>query len=222
MGKPLKRSDRDKPWAPSSREVGQRAIRQRDRRTFFLIVCEGEQTEPKYFEALGRELPRGSVEVRVVGTGRNTLDLVAVAIEKRQEQERYRPVDRTWVVLDRDSFPADHFDNAIAKAEAARIRCAWSNEAFELWFLLHFEDRTTGMVRTEYQKKLSGYLSTRYEKNEPEMLTRLQTRGDPSAAILRAKRLEARRAVANDPPSKANPCTTVFQLVEALQHPDAG
>jgi hypothetical protein len=31
-------------------------------RRYFLIVCEGTKTEPNYFEAIKKELPRGVLE----------------------------------------------------------------------------------------------------------------------------------------------------------------
>jgi len=53
-----------------------RAINTRTRKCYFLIVCEGERTEPNYFEALAETLPFGSIELEVEGTGRNTIGLV--------------------------------------------------------------------------------------------------------------------------------------------------
>lgn len=120
-------------------------------------------------------------------------------------------------MLDRDSFPADHFDNAIAKAEANGINAAWSNEAFELWFLLHFEDRKTAMIRTEYQAKLSACLGVRYEKNDPATFERLTNCGDRNKANERAGRLKADHGASKTPPSGSNPCTTVHELVMALE-----
>ena len=57
-----------------------RRINNRDLRKEFLIVCEGERTEPHYFEAF-----RVAKEVYdVVGEGDNTINLVRRAIKRKE------------------------------------------------------------------------------------------------------------------------------------------
>lgn len=154
----------------------------------------------------------------VVGEGANTLSLVRRAQDLRDQRAKGDyPFDQVWVVFDRDSFDRDNFDNAIHMAEADEIGCAWSNEAFELWYILHFEDRQTGMRRTEYKKKLSKYLGVHYRKNATDMHEQLAARGNPVVAAKRAKRLEESRIDDGITPSLANPCTTVYKLVDELR-----
>ena len=53
------------------------------KRRSFLIVCEGEQTEPNYFRAIARCLPRNMVEnVVVEGVGGTPDYLLKYAQEK--------------------------------------------------------------------------------------------------------------------------------------------
>src|SRR4051812_24536345 len=96
----------------------------------FLLVCEGEKTEPNYFRAF--RVP--GLDLRVHGAGDNTKNLVLIADELRSQDE----YDQVWCVFDRDSFPADRFNAALEMAQSRGIRVAYSNEAFELWYLLHF------------------------------------------------------------------------------------
>jgi hypothetical protein len=126
------------------------------------------------------------------------------------------PFDQVWVVFDRDSFPADDFDNAITKAQNDNIKTAWSNEAFELWYVLHFEYRTTAMPRAEYQYKLSTCMGRRYAKNASDMHQVLASMGSQASAIKWAQRLHKEATDAHVTPANANPCTTVYQLVEVL------
>ena len=91
----------------------------------FLIVCEGEKTEPNYFRAF--RVPM-DVKVSVRGLGEDPLTLVKSAT-KYNEQNSY---DQVWCVFDRDSWPPDKFGNAINSAIAKGFRVAYSNEAFEL------------------------------------------------------------------------------------------
>ena len=214
MGKPVKMSDRNKEWFLRNQSCHERTINNREERQRFLIVCEGEKTEPNYFEAFKKELPRNIIHLVIYGEGANTLSLVSRAMEIQSEYAMSDyPYDQVWVVFDRDSFSPDNFDNSIAKAESHGIRCAWSNEAFELWYILHFVNRSTGMNRTEYQEKLTRFLLEPYRKNDNEMYGKLHEKGSESDAIQRAKNLHEN---APWPRSYANPCTTVYKLVEEL------
>lgn len=104
MGK-RKTRGRD-PQTYSRRVVGTRDLVQR-----FLIVCEGEKTEPNYFRKF--RVP-GKVEPYVQGIGHVTLSLVKKATEL-QKQDEY---DQVWCVFDRDDCPAQDFNEAI---ELARV-----------------------------------------------------------------------------------------------------
>lgn len=211
MGKPLKLSDQNKPWAKAQAARKQGFT---PKRRFFLIVCEGAATEPNYFQGLKKELPKGVVNIVIKGEGKNTLSLVEQALEHKKAQQQFGHVDKVWVVFDKDSFEPADFDNAIAKAASQNVGAAWSNEAFELWYLLHFEDRQTGMRRSEYEEKLTEYLGKPYKKNDGEMYVALMDR--ISEAHKRAKGLDEHHSQAKSPPHQSNPCTHVHKLVETL------
>lgn len=215
MGRPVKLSDKNKAWFVR-RGCRDRITESREERRRFLIVCEGEKTEPNYFQAFGEHLPKRLVELKIFGAGTNTLSLIRQAQGLRDERMNGDyPYDEVWVVFDRDSFPPDDFDNAIHMAETDEIKCAWSNEAFELWYILHFEYRTTSMPRADYQAKLTQLLSRKYQKNSVDMYQQLAKNGNQAQAIIWAHRLH-KEDHDGKPPSRANPCTTVYQLVEEL------
>ena len=134
-----------------------------------MIVCEGSKTEPIYFE--GFRVPGRVLEIK--GAGQNTLSLVEEAIQLRQEQ-RGQTYDQCWCVFDRDSFPADAFNSAIQKAEAAGFHVAYTNEAFELWYLLHFDDHRSALSRTQYRPILTQRLDHTYEKNSRTLYRELE------------------------------------------------
>lgn len=215
MGKPVKFSDKKKAWFTRSPRAGVRVFRELPVRRRFLIVCEGKKTEPNYFEAFRDRLHRNQVEVEVDGTGANTLTVVQRALELRSQREAciQGEIDETWVVIDRDSFPPHDFDNAISMADSHGVECAWSNEAFELWFLLHFEDIQTPMSRDLFKGRLTKHLGVTYTKNMPDIYERLIESGGQTFAIDRAARLFKKFSTQGLPPSSANPCTTVYSLV---------
>lgn len=199
-----------------------RAINTRNKLAYFLIVCEGEKTEPNYFNAFEKELPVGTVELRIEGTGRNTLGLIDFTIEQRNMSNR--KYDRVWAVFDIDDFPDNKFNSAITKASANNIQCAWSNEAFELWYLLHFQFVNTRMSRDKYEKFLereiknkSGIKKYEYKKNDPGTFSLLKKYGNQMKATEWAKRLV--RQFSDERFATHNPCTLVYKLIEELRNP---
>jgi len=125
-----------------SRQESRRVFGTRSPRHYFLIVCEGEKTEPLYFEGLKKDLPLGTLQIKIEieGLGNNTVSLVAKAQKEKAKREKFGlQVDKLWVVFDRDAFPSAHFNEAIETCKREGFDCAWSNEAFELWYLLHFQ-----------------------------------------------------------------------------------
>lgn len=173
----------------------------------FLIVCEGERTEPHYFEAF-RVLTRPHI-VKVEGAGANTIKVVERAITLRAKDGEY---DQVWCVFDRDDFPTEHFKAALTLAEKVGISVAYSNEAFELWYLLHFDFHHAQLHRSQYKEKLSKRLGHPYEKNSTTIYEELKDR--QGTALKNAAQLLAQYERPN--PANDNPSTTVHLLVEQL------
>jgi hypothetical protein len=184
-----------------------------------LIVTEGEKTEPLYFECF----PIRTTKVtRIIGTGRNTDSLVRETDKELEKAKKWYFREYgiglkdndivVWCVFDKDSFRADQFDNAIESARAKGYHIAYSNEAFELWYLLHYAYYNTATTRDQFKRLLTGYLTWPYSKNDPKMYQVLKHR--QADAIRNARNLLA----LYDPhhPSRDNPSTTVFELVEYL------
>ena len=187
-----------------------------------LIVCEGEKTEPNYFRVFNKTR-KGTIvyELTIDGGGINTMQVVDKAIELNSSFD----YDSVWAVFDKDSFSPDQFNGAIIKARQNNINCAWSNEAFELWYLLHFHNRVTAMSREEYKKAISDAVNTspknkkkkkdyEYAKNAPNNYDIINQYGNQNAAIRWVKSLhdqfEDQRFHTH------NPCTLVYKLVLQL------
>jgi hypothetical protein len=177
-----------------------------------LIVCEGEKTEPNYF----REFPANPEvydNIEVCGTGYNTVSLINEAIRiKNSALQRREPYIEIWCVFDKDDFSAESFENAIRLAEKNQIKCAYSIEAFEIWYMLHFHYYDSALSRGQYMEKLSELLKKPYLKNSEEMFSLLKNR--QSRAIQNAQTLYHKQCPL--PLREQNPVTTVFHLVERL------
>lgn len=121
-------------------------------------------------------------------------------------------------MFDRDDWPIGDFNNAITRVDDLNstvnysFRVAYSNEAFELWYVLHFEFLHAGIPRDDYIRKLHKLLNHRYRKNSETIYAELFDR--QSIAIKNAANLLGQYAPPN--PSKDNPSTTVHLLVQEL------
>lgn len=196
-----------------------RKIESKPQRKYYLLFCEGERTEPNYFLSLKKFLPVNLVQIDIDPSGgKNTLSLVNHAIKM---MPRYQRINSTiefevWIIFDKDSFPAVNFENAINKANAHGYNCAYSNEAFELWYLLHFEDYQNAISRADYSKMLSKHLNKKYLKNDPDIYDLLQTleKSREDLAIQRAENLE--KIHSGKSKANSNPVTRVYKLVEEL------
>jgi RloB-like protein len=194
----------------------------REEKPLLLIVCEGVNTEPSYF----RQFRLTNARIKAIGLGANTLSLVQRAAVLAQEDE----YDQCWCVYDKDSFSANDFQSSIQAAASKGLRVAWSNQAFEYWFILHFEDHQGGaMHRSDYGAKINGYLKPwgiSYESNGCKLVTsrmfeilngRDAKTGRPRVelAIERARRNVATHAHLSA--SQAESCTLVHTLVEEIR-----
>lgn len=188
-----------------------------DERKFFLIVTEGK-TEAQYFDHF-----RSTTGPRIMSHDGSVskIRLVEAAIELRakviSDKSYNEEVDETWVVFDRDidiRKPNDKetLNEALALAERENINVAYSNDAFELWFLLHFQAVSGEMHRDVVCDKLKTHIGGSYEHGDdifdkidafyPEALKRAQ---------------QMLRAAEGVRPVDANPSTTVHLLTEKLR-----
>ena len=225
MSKPIKVTDRNKPW--NKRKVKRQPYQieiQLPEKTF-LIICEGVNTEPEYFKSF----PVKTAVVESYGLGSTKTTLVNYAIKTIVEQND--PDTENWVVFDMDVqlgnevAQREDYENAIQLAESKGIKAAYSNDAFELWFLLHYQYFDNEWTRHQYYQKLSELWDCNYEKLGKQLkfckniYQKLMDdpKADQKQAIERAKKLflaQKERRIADK-----NPITLIHVLVESLnQH----
>lgn len=209
-----------------------RPVRFRRYNYLFLIVCEDEKTEPNYFKQYKQEIPEETLYLKPVGTGKDPKGVVAQTILEKEklENEAKKEVDEVWVVFDKDdadenSTKIQRFQDAFSIAETHEFKVAYSNEVFELWFLLHFIDLEATiplsrqeiytLLKEEFQK-IKGYEDYEYEHDVIDVKTIevVFKGGNRDKAIQRAESLFASHSTT--PPIQANPSTKVHLLVKEL------
>ena len=186
-----------------------------------LIVCEGRNTEPSYF----RQFRLSSATIKAIGEGYNTTSLVNRAMQIAN-RETY---DQVWCVFDKDDFNDMDFNNAIKIANANNLGVAYSNQAFEYWLILHFDDHQGGgMHRKDYDDKINALLkpyNLSYDGKNSKIISEEFFElldGVDEKTTKERKQLAIERASRNlnlnnhNTPAKAESSTTVFRLVEEI------
>ncbi|MBR4027182.1 MAG: RloB domain-containing protein [Lachnospiraceae bacterium] len=194
----------------------------------YYIFCEGQQTEPLYFEAFKKLIEENPVYK----------DMVLIEIEPCQAEtmrvigmaEDYVKTNKIkkgqiWCVYDKDSFPPERFNGVVERAEKLnkenpelQYHTAWSNECIEFWFLLHFAYYTANNHRAEYITFLNDKFKElgigKYQKNMKDIFIILLEYGNPKLAIRYAKRII--KDGIGKTPTEIAPGTKVYELVEEL------
>ncbi len=207
----------NKPWL---RKVGVHTYHTetRSKNKRFLIVCEG-QTEALYFQAF----PVLTAEVRAIPQGVSKTALIECT-KSYLNDEIYEEI---WCVFDMDYDPniqgqSEDFNRAIIMGHESGFKCAYSNDAFELWFVLHYEFTSQEQPRHFYFEKLSHYWSISYERDgkkwkfAKQIFNLLET--DSNASQENAEHFAEKlfREQQHKTFHLQNPVTTVFKLVRLL------
>jgi hypothetical protein len=199
------------------KEIGRKPTRKRKRNPVVYLICEGSETEIRYFKQFRS---RGcNIDIIPIPSQYKSADRLVQKARATMGNNPYYPDDGDiiWCVFDRD----DNTNEMLNKAKQVAIRegyqIAFSNPSFEVWFLFHYNNQTTSVENCEAAIKLvkqKGRLE-QYEKNKDvyEMLKPLQAtaieRVKKRISVLKADRIEIISR-------QSNPVTTVAELVEYL------
>jgi hypothetical protein len=180
---------------------------------YILIVCEGAETEPNYFERLRDYFKISLVKVERHGGVPGALIEKAQQLINQRKLEGLDQYEEVWCVFDVENPNYNPtFHEAVGIADAHHYLLAISNPAFEFWYILHFE-RTTRPFRDGQEVK--GYLEQKhihgYSEAMPvfDLLLRYT-----SEAIRNSKSILENHPI-NDQ-RFPNPSTSVHLLVEEL------
>ncbi|HOM40002.1 MAG TPA: RloB family protein [Bacteroidales bacterium] len=132
----------------------------RDVKETYLIICQGENTEPVYF----RSFKLTSADIKAISKPEFTNILRFVEEAQKIKNQYKNDYDNYWIVIDKDDNSDEDFNNAIALAKKYGFKVAYSNQAFEFWLILHFICYIGPMHRKNYKKILDKYLGFSYNK----------------------------------------------------------
>lgn len=197
-----------------------------------LIVCEGEKTEPFYFEDIKVLLEIDSANIEIDGTcGSSPISVVKHAFMLFERDCSSGEIyNKVYCVFDRDSH--ETYEQALELVNQINVRlkkekvgtksiftATRSIPSFEYWLLLHFIPTTKPYERT--QRKSAGdqviddlkqYISD-YKKTQKGIFKKSTKDGTLDCAMAHSKRIfESAERLGN-----LNPSTNIHELVEYLQ-----
>ena len=178
-----------------------------------LIVCGGE-TEEVYFNHYKDKHKRNlqNISIKIIPHKKsNPMAVVQAALTRKAEY------DEIWAVFDKDDFK--DFDDAIIFALNNGINYAFSNEAIEYWFFLHFANRTGAMSRALLNDELERKLGFKYDK-DAETIRRVcgKISSKLSKAEVWAKEGHERHIInSGNKPSEWCSCTNIYALTKRLR-----
>lgn len=189
-----------------------------------LIVCEGKETEPKYFDGLCREQGvRDRFSVKIVpGDGKTPLTALRKALRHVQAAERHSALRfaEVWCIFDVEQAGENpQLDEARKVASENHFPVALSNPAFEVWILSHFErtaaafikcDKVIDRLNKHWQREFGG----EYEKSDRDLYRRL--RDHTTEAVENAKWVREQHFAGQPDTARCNSSTEVYRLVERL------
>ena len=205
----------------------------RKRRKRILIVCEGTQTEPRYFTWLCRHWRlKVTTDVEVVGEkcGNAPISVVECAVDRKKKakrQDERAGFDRkeagfahVWCVFDvEEKGKNESIHRARNKAKDNEVECALSNPSFELWFLYHYEETSRPFKNAkEVIKALKKHVGD-YDKASFATDRREDLIENLEKAMKRSKRVLKEAEKHSEDPLLECSATNVHELVELLKNP---
>ena len=186
----------------------------------FLIVTEGEKTEPNYLKKVRDRLRLAVADVDIVhpeGTDPLTLTRRAIDLKNARIREAKTsskiPYDEVWVVFDLEKPHDEHrrlADQAKQLGGAKGIRFAYSDPCFEFWLLLHEEYTTAPFTDCDEVKNRLKRHWNDYSKGQtpsPEFLQKIPV------AVVHAERCREHHKTSG---GDGNPSTAVDMLIRNL------
>lgn len=185
----------------------------RPQKNLIIIVSQGGQTEPKYFNHFKKNDGNSVLKVELA-KGLDPISVVRRAKYLKEEQYVLGRNDKIYCVYDVDNSPEEQLNEAQKLANKNNVKACVSNPCFEIWYLLHYRYSTAAFNSYEdVKRELLGYISD-YDKNK-DVFIRLQLHQEK--AISHAKNLEQHHSRGEIASIRGrNPSTQIHDLVGFL------
>ena len=192
-------------------------IQSRDK---FYIFTNGKKSEYNYFTLLMSK--RSIYDVKIKFENKDCLGLV-------KEASKIHSANQVWCVFDTDLCSEDKLKEVISLANNSNIYIAYSNIAFEVWLINHYEDCPKSITNVkDYEKIINRILKEKnikvsYEKNDMDLLRKhfipLYLNAIQNSKVIHQFYLKENKGN-KELFYKYVSSTNVYQLIEALKLAD--
>ncbi len=204
-------------------EYGRRKAFKEPRKSI-LIVCEGEKSEPIYFNALKAKLRLIIVDVEIIGKGAAPITVVNSAIDLREQRKRKAKKSLTkaeyeiiYCVFDVEApTPHGSLTGAVGMAHAHNLEVILSNPCFEYWYILHFRKTSAPFSSSQNVKSALRREHSAYSESDTTIFNVVYPK--TSDAIKHSKEVLKEQHNDSEDLSDCNPSTHVHKIVEYLQN----
>lgn len=181
------------------------------------IVCGGD-TEQIYFKNFCKKYHDkfSGRKVKIIKYPHDPLKIVNYCVQLKAQK---KDLLKVWAVFDKDDF--QNFEQAIQTARENKVRCAFSNQAFEVWVIHHFCDLKAPLHRNQYAEKIKKLTQKDYVKsgkNLNQLFEKMLEYPRIEEAVKNAQKsfLYHEGTEHAGQYSDYESCTTVYQLVKDL------
>jgi len=218
-----------------------REVETKNKVSDILIACEDSVSSPTYFKKIVQNLIDEKIITQdsfVIAKHKHTNPTGVLTDLTNYKENKfgktYEEFENKWIVIDRDNervngggHTAKDFNEAITKSKSLDVNVAYANDSFELWYLLHFDYRETGILRDEILEEVIKKLKAKNPKEfailtkdnikEEELSKKIfhELLSEQNKAIKFSKKLLTFHGSDHNP-EKDNPSTTIHELVELL------
>lgn len=186
----------------------------RDPKKVVILVCQGAETEPIYFNNFRKKDCDIAIHIHR-DAGKDPIAITKTAKYLKNDQYKGAVIERIFCIYDVDNTPETVLKKSYKISIDNGLETCISNPCFEIWYLLHFLYSTSRYnsyddVNMDLINHVHGYAKN---KDIFNLLLPNQQK-----AIANAKRLEKHHKDVNDDPSicGSNPSTQIFIIVEYL------
>lgn len=186
----------------------------RDPKKVVILVCQGAETEPIYFNNFRKKEFEVAIHIHREA-GKDPIKIIQTAKYLKNDQYEGAFIERIFCIYDVDNTLEITLKKSEKMANELGLKTCVSNPCFEIWYLLHFLYSTRYYNSyDEIKEDLIRYIPE-YAKNK-DIFSQLQP--NQQKAIANARRLEEHHRNIGEDPSicGCNPSTQVFYIIEYL------
>ena len=185
----------------------------------YLILTNGEKTEPSYFNGFKKSLPQemqDNIQISVLHCELNNLEN---EIQRKKANAQY---SKTYIVLDKDRESEETLKKVKKIAKNNNCHIIFSAPCIEYWFLKHLNINTT-FQESQYLPASQQCITElkrhirNYNKNDKDIYNTINFFGNEETAIKLAK--EEFKPYKNKNLYDINNATNIYELIEEIKYP---